>query len=190
MLDYVSIDMYVYVTMYDVHVYDTIQLRTPLLFLLCQLRRLMYLKKNPCPRPTLHWIKLLNHNMWYAVTRTIWWCVLSFWCFQKPCYFRKINIFDTIYMICRVRYEHKLNIFFILCSLFDVFISHTYVRLKVFRLDNLKMIQIFWCAIFAYWVCVFKKHQIGNLTFIIGLYDKLSCNTCTHSIWEHIIRKT
>lgn len=45
MLDYVSIDMYVYVTMYDVHVYDTIQLRTPLLFLLCQLRRLMYLKK-------------------------------------------------------------------------------------------------------------------------------------------------
>lgn len=107
-------------------------------------------EKNPCPRPTLHWIKLLNHNMWYAVTRTIWWCVLSFWCFQKPSYFRKINIFDTIYMICRVRYEHKLNIFFILCSLFDVFISHTYVRLKVFRLDNLKMIQIFGCAIFAY----------------------------------------
>lgn len=46
MLDYVSIDMYVYVTMHDVHVYDTIQLRTPLLFLLCQLRRLMYLKKK------------------------------------------------------------------------------------------------------------------------------------------------
>lgn len=40
---------------------------------------------------------------------------------EKPSHFRKINNSGTIYLICQVRYEDKLNIFFILSIVFDRF---------------------------------------------------------------------